>query len=466
MANNNVNAEAYMRSGNLPARYESNTFAKTTKITGDVTTVAESLPVVSTDGFADFGTLLIRSGTVYEYVNYSGKTATAFTGLTREKTGVGVEDDEAPVAINVTIPAGSNIGTVLSTTGIQVGQRIIHPSFPNNTYVSEIDGAEVKFNTAVLVSNPTGVIFSPMSSGQAQAFTFSPNQPVSVEQAFPTFSASVSHWGTSVIMDGGFDQDKSLVFTFGQTERTTIPAAPTSPVAKTADGTAGAKTMTLNPANNTSLVVGMSVTGVGVAPETVVTRINGAILDLSLPLTANLSTTAVSFTGGNTKALFSIRVAPSVDNGISANFGKRELVNRMQLFLRSVGVLTSTANANLLVTAIINGVPTSSTPWSSVVKNSTVLTNSSLSQVADYSDADSTIILGGEITGGFYVQGTSSIDLENVRELGNSILGGGELFANTNVYPDGPDVLSIVVTNLSSSAVDVLGLLNWTEAQA
>jgi hypothetical protein len=304
-----------------------------------------------------------------------------------------------------------------------------------------------------------------MSSGQAQAFSFSTNQPVSVEQAYPTFSASVSHWGTSVIMDGGFDQDKSLVFTFGQTQRTTIPAAPTSPVAKTANGTAGARLMTAIP-NSTSLAVGMSVTGVGVAPETVVTRINGNDLDLSLPLTANLSNTAVTFNGGNTKALFSIRVAPSVDNGISANFGRRELVNRMQLFLRSVGVLTSTANANLLVTAIINGVPTSATAWSSVVKNSTVLTNSSLSQIADYSDASNTIILGGEITGGFYVQGTSSIDLENVRELANSVLGGGEGFANTNVYPDGPDVLSIVVTNLSASAVDVLGLLNWTEAQA
>jgi hypothetical protein len=468
MANNNVNAEAYMRSGNLPARYESNTFAKTTKITGNVTTVAESIPVVSTDGFADSGTLLLRSGTVYEYVNYSGKTSTAFTGVVREKTGVGVGGD-SPSALTVTIPAGSNIGTVLTTTGIQVGQRVIHPSFPNNSYVVEIDGAEIKFNTAVLVANPTGVIFSPMSSGQAQTFSFSPDQPISVEQAYPTFSASVSHWGTSVIMDGGFDNDKSLVFTFGQTQRTTIPAAPTSPVAKTATGTAGARLITVQP-NSTSLVVGMSVDtvvpGAGIAPETVITRINGNDLDLSLPLTANLSTTSVTFDGGNTKALFSIRVAPSVDNGISANFGKRELVNRMQLFLRSVGVLTSTANANLLVTAIINGVPTSVTAWSSVVKNSTVLTNSSLSQVADYSDAPATIILGGEITGGFYVQGTSSIDLENVRELGNSVLGGGEGFANTNVYPDGPDVLSIVVTNLSDSAVDVLGLLNWTEAQA
>jgi hypothetical protein len=469
MANNNVNAEAYMRSGNLPARYESNTFAKTTNITGNVSTIAESLPVVSTAGFADTGTLLIRSGSVYEYVNYTGKTSTAFTGLIREKSGVGV-GGSSPSAINITIPAGSNIGTVVSTTGIQVGQRVVHPSFPNNTYVAEIDGAQIKFNTAVLVANPNGVIFSPMSSGQAQSFSFSTNQPISVEQAYPTFSASVSHWGTSVIMDGGFDEDKSLVFTFGQTQRTAIPAAPSSPVEKTATGTAGTKLITVN--NNTSLVAGMEVKGVGIAPETLVTRVDENVLDISLPLVSNLSTTAVTFEGGNKKALFSIRVAPSVDNGISANFGKRELINRMQLLLRSVGVLTSTDNANLLVTAIINGVPTSSTPWSNIIKNSTILTNSSLSQVADYSsvalgeDNNDTIILGGEITGGFYVQGTSSIDLETVRDLGNSILGGGELYANENVYPDGPDVLSIVVTNLGSEPVDVLGLLSWTEAQA
>jgi hypothetical protein len=138
----------------------------------------------------------------------------------------------------------------------------------------------------------------------------------------------------------------------------------------------------------------------------------------------------------------------------------------MQLTLKSVGVITSTADSNLLVTAILNGVPTSATSWTNIIKNSNILTNSSLSQVADYSTAQNTIILGGEITGGFYVQGTSSIDLEDVRDLGNSVLGGGESTADTNVYPDGPDVLSIVVSNLSDSAVEVLGRLSWVEAQA
>jgi hypothetical protein len=464
MANNNVNAEAYMRSGNIPARYESNTFSKTTKITGSVTTIAESIPVVSTDGFADSGTLLIRSGPSYEYVNYSSKTPTAFTDLVREQSGVGV-GGTSPDAVTVTIPAGSNKGTVVSTSGIQIGQRVIHPSFPDNTYVADIDGQIIVFNTAVLVADPTGVIFSPMSTGQAKSFTFSPTTPVSLEQAYPTFSASVSHWGTSVIMDGGFDQDKSLVFTYGQTESTTIPEAVTTPIVKTAEtGAVGSNLMIVE--DSVSLVVGMFVTGVGVAEETQITRINGDEISLSLPLTATLNNTAVSFTGGNQKSIFSIRVAPSVDNGIAALFGQRELINRMQLTLKSVGVISSSQTANLLVTAILNGVPTTSTPWTNIVKNSNILTNSSLSQIADYSVTQNTIILGGEITGGFYAQGTSSIELDDVRDLGNSVLGGGESNANLSVYPDGPDVLSIVVSNLSDSPVEVLGRLSWVEAQA
>ena len=455
MPNNNVNAEAYMRSGNVPARYESNTFAKTTKITQNVLTTSTTINVKSTDGFAESGTLMIRSGTVYEYINYTGKTATTFTGAVREKSGA---------VINVTIAAGSNLGSVSSITGIQVGQRVVHPNFPDNTYVAQIDGAVIKFNTAALIANPTNVIFSPMATGQAQAFSYSAETPVSVEQAFPTFSAAISHWGTSVIMDGGFDDDKSLVFTFGQTQATTVPKAPAVPVTTTGDGSIGESIIEVDSA--TGIVEGMTITGTGLQVGTVVVDVNGLDVTISLPLVANLSSTALSFTGGNSKALFSIRVAPSVDNGISANFGQRELINRMQLTLKSVGVISSTADSNLLVTAILNGSPTSATAWTNIIKNSPVLTNSSLSQIADYSDNEKTIILGGEITGGFYVQGTSSIDLEDVRDLGNSVLGGGESFANTNVYPDGPDVLSIVVTNLSTSDVDVLGRLSWSEAQA
>ena len=79
--NNNQNTEAYMRSGNLPSRYEVNTTppASTTTKTlssGDSTLYIADAPT----HFPDSGTLRIRratSGTagVVEYVNYNGKVS-------------------------------------------------------------------------------------------------------------------------------------------------------------------------------------------------------------------------------------------------------------------------------------------------------------------------------------------------------------------------------------------------------
>jgi hypothetical protein len=174
---------------------------------------------------------------------------------------------------------------------------------------------------------------------------------------------------------------------------------------------------------------------------------------------------------GYTKALLSIRVAPSVDNGIPAFFGSRELINRMQLVLRALDITTKTASSNMLVTAILNGTPATigTTTWKNVIQDASTGFNSSLSQIADYqSGGASATISGGEVTGGFYVNSTTSISLDNVRDLGNAILGGGtSTLPTANIYPDGPDVLTIAVTNLNASAsVDVVARLSWTEAQA
>mgnify|MGYP003340535534 FL=1 len=170
------------------------------------------------------------------------------------------------------------------------------------------------------------------------------------------------------------------------------------------------------------------------------------------------------------RALFSIRVAPSIDNGQTGAFGARELVNRMQLTLRSldlslspVGIITS--YSNVLVRAYINATPSSATAWTNAVGGVAGLQNSSLAQVADYSGG-STIVSGGEVTAGFFASATQSIDLTNVRDLGNCILGGGGANSNVQIYPDGPDVLTITATNVGPTPVQVFGRISWTEAQA
>jgi hypothetical protein len=452
--NNNVNSEAYMRSGNLPARYESSTLAVSTKVTSTITTGAVAVAVTDTSKFPPAGTLCIRNGTVYEYVNYTGKTATSFTGIIREQAGAAAQVVSATV--------GSVTGTVSANTGIQVGQRVVSVGYPDTTYVAAINGTTLTFSQAATALNPT-VLFAPMGAGSAQNFVYSATDPITIELAFPSFGPAINHWGTSVIMDGRFDDDKSLVFTYGQTNFTSIPAAVTLS-ATNSTGAAGSYSFTV--ASASGIRVGMSAVGVGIPLGASVTSIVSTTVTINLPLSSALSSTPVTFSGGNSKALFSIRVAPSVDNGQTSIFGGRELVNRMQLTLDALGVSTKTASANMLVRLYINGTVNTSTLWTNAVGNAPGAINSSLAQIADFAAGDTSVI-GGEVTGGFFVTGTDRLELTNVRDLGNSIMGGGiGTTANTQVYPDGPDVLTAVVTNLSATAIDVLGRLSWTEAQA
>jgi len=388
MANNNVNQEAYMRSGNLPGRYESGTIPPVTKVTNAVASTDTTITVADTSAFPSTGTLYIKDYQYVEYVYYKGKTPTTFQNVVRAQAGKGT----GALPITSTTAAGSNTMTV-ATTDVQIGQRVIATSataLSDGTFVTAIGSGTVTLSQAALSADPS-VIFVSMNDGNAKTFTPATN-PVTVELAYPTLAPTISHWGTSVIMDGRFDDDKSLVFTYGQTSFTTIAA-------------------------------------------------------------------------GTSKGLFSIRVAPSVDNGQIGAFGARELINRMQLTLRNLGISTKTANANMLVRAYLNGVPSSATTWTNAVGDIAGTANSSLAQIADYA-AGSTTVSGGEITAGFLVAGTDRLDLLDVRDLGNSVLGGGGANSNTQIYPDGPDVLTIVVTNLGGSSIDVLGRLSWTEAQA
>ena len=403
LANNNVNQEAYMRSGNLPARYETVTHPPTTITTGTVVSTDNYIGIASTAGFpVPSGTVLVRrpgdfpgTGDQYEYINYAGIGTTSLTGLTRGRAGY-------PFGLSVTIGAGNNVG-VGSTALLQVGQRVISglgsTSFAANTFITAIGINSITFSTPSLDTNPN-IIVPPMATtagvAGAQTFTFSATRPTVVELAYPTFAPAISHWGTSVIMDGRYDDDKSLVFTYGQSNPVAIPA-------------------------------------------------------------------------NSERGLFSIRVSPSADNGVPGGFGQRELVNRMQLVMRGLGMSVTGVTTAILVRGYLNAAPAFPTVWTNAVGNRFATNNSSLSQIADHSAQAGygVTMIGGEVVCGFYVgTGAGALDLSQVRDLGNSIVGGGGTFANTAIYPDGPDTFTITATNLSGLPISVAARLSWTEAQA
>lgn len=148
IANNNVNTEAYMRSGNMCSRYETNTLNPYTILAATLaagTGSGGTISVTDASQFPNSGTVVLTGatnrGAPIEYISYSAKSANTLT-----------------------IAGRAQYGGVTS----------------------------------------------------ANTFTYSVSAPIQVALASPQSAVTVSHWGSSVIMDGKYDDDKSLVFNIGQ----------------------------------------------------------------------------------------------------------------------------------------------------------------------------------------------------------------------------------------------------------
>jgi len=340
MVNNNVNTEAYLRSGNLPARYEELTNGPTTLLTATIaSTDSTLLNVQDTTYFPNSGIVKVTAAgnsvlSPIEIIRYNNKTSTTLRNLTRGIFG------GAPGPVT---------------------------------------------------------------------FTYNENAPIPVEligTVGPTVSAitpsaqSISHWGSSVLMDGQFDDDSQFVFSIG-------------------------------------------------SPSDVVVGI------------------------GAENVLLAIRLAPSVDSGRVGLAGVRELVNRMQIKLRSMDIIsTGTFRINLYLNSRTSG---------NVINFSNV-GGSSLAQASTPSAG--TTVTGGEVIYSFFCNpgqstgGTVPVinpqytfqDLSFVRELGNSILGGGRSITvpttTADVYPDGPDILYITATNIGGAQANIRSRVSWIESQA
>jgi hypothetical protein len=185
--------------------------------------------------------------------------------------------------------------------------------------------------------------------------------------------------------------------------------------------------------------------------------------DKAFEFVAGMQTAVANIAAGVTQPLISLRVAPAVDSGLVGTMGIRELQNRMQLVLKQCGVFSTGTNVTLLITGRLNGRVSGGT--------FTNLGGSSLSQIAFHTAGQT--ISGGENIFGFFTNtpGVTTTALDGVRDLGTAILGGG--LTNTvpttdnGKYPDGPDVLTLCATNITSVGTNsVNARLGWTESQA
>ena len=168
----------------------------------------------------------------------------------------------------------------------------------------------------------------------------------------------------------------------------------------------------------------------------------------------------------NLLPLISIRLAPSVDNNLTGALGQREIVNRMQLQLKQMGItITHDCNVDLILNGGISN------------RNFTTVNPPSLSQLVTHAAGDK--IIGGtnifslrasggteNAAGTTRLSSTSDFDISQIIDLGNSILGGD------GTFPNGPDILTIALRAIDTSEISgvtplkVSGRITWTESQA
>ena len=159
-------------------------------------------------------------------------------------------------------------------------------------------------------------------------------------------------------------------------------------------------------------------------------------------------------------------MAPSVDYGVPAAFGVRAQNNRSQLTLDSLGAAVAGQGQ------VVLRLNSQSTAFAQRLSAWTNVSNGSLAQYFDHSVQEiirrNPYPVGGEIVGAFFCQQTTGnafevtpIDIATTRELGNAILGGD------NVHPDGPDVLTVSVRNISTANLNLSAFarITWTESQ-
>ena len=119
--NNNLNTEAYMRTGNLPARFEINTVSKSGYLKSALTTSSSTLDIDVTDAefLPDDGTIIINN----EYIEYTkGSTTGDTTSLTLVNRNVGfLSSGTVSADLNDTwLSNNQNFSPTLSHWGVSV----------------------------------------------------------------------------------------------------------------------------------------------------------------------------------------------------------------------------------------------------------------------------------------------------------------------------------------------------------
>lgn len=313
-----------------------------------------------------------------------------------------------------------------------------------------------------------------------------------------TYIPRLFHWGTSVIMDGTFDDDKAylftaksqtLSFTNGQTLTATTNqnsqliqnfnfATRTRdwfvqlsfPIAEASKFSTGTPLFTVSGAlsgeevnttffSGSNIIVRIFIASQNNTPSFFPIVTTGTIVNIGAPAGGTSDSELIEDI-----PLISIRLAPSVDNGITGIIGERDIINRMQLQLNQIGlVLTNDCEVTLILNGSLSNVNFQKVQAPSL---SNLVVHEKGDTVTGGTPIFSFRASGGTVAGTRRLSNATDFDLKDITDLGNSILGGD------GVFPNGPDLLTIAVRVISTSEITATspfvasGRITWSESQA
>jgi hypothetical protein len=429
IVNNNRNNEAFMRSGNLPGRYEAINETAISALDGAINDSQTTITLVdATDYPAATVTYPVYVMIESEIIKYSGKAGNDLTGCTRAAT---------------------------FTQWNEGASR----SFTSSAAASHADNTGV-----ILISN--------------------------------TCTPLVNHWGSAVVMDGGFDTDESYSFTYNRTSyglpttvgsqqvaflmrlspsvsngiigdlgvRELINRSQLTLDALTVNASAGRYLVSgiLNPNNidtANTVFAGLNNAGGGFQPSFTQFAIAPAFIGTS---TGGVQDAPLNTSGGFTRS------------GVKVVFAS----DRTYANLTPTVVSSSGTGANISVRLTRTGTVYSQTTTAISIQNpgsgyavgdTLKILGNAIGGTSPTNDLNLTVLtIAAEVTGGerlFAVPisstGTGTLNLERIKQIGTSAIPG------TGTYPNGPEVLAVTITALTTQA-GALGeiQLSFEESQA
>ena len=498
LRNNNLNNEAWMRSGNLPVRYEVINESARTTIVGTANFGISDLvmPVNDTTFFPTpaAGTSI----TTYvdnEFIQYTAKINTiATTTATNGQVTVGSTANMAigqPIVF--THPQSLSMGGIVSgqtyyiasigagyitlATNIGLTQFPTLTTYTYNPYGASTTNYYMNINALVMTSTANrGVTIQPWATGGYRLFAagsaaaHTPTTGVLLVNG--SCSPIVSHWGAAFIEDGGFDSDRSYIFNYSQpnvnisTKKTTAFAVRLAPsVSNALTGDLGGRELI----NRASFLLQTleSCAGTSANANTAII-IEGVLNPSNMPAISNIQFASLSSATNPTGQPSFSQVAPGTSMVFTNSVTNTTTISNSPAIGATIISVASTAGIQVgddvffpASTGAVYGLTkVSAINGLNITINQGLVLAQTASAVVQFSRG--TYALPGE-TVFSYVNSPAnkdSLDSTTFKELTNTPIGG------RGCYPNGCDILFINAYITQGSPLNQNLILRWGEAQA